>query len=184
MDRPPFDPRRVCNLVLDEAARFDLRLGNLALQKLLYFAHGRHLVMTGERLVSGYFEAWRHGPVHPVAYEAFKQAGALPIDFSGQRRDPLTGAPARLPAIEEPDTRRLVCGIVLSLADLPPGRLVEIAHARGAPWDLVVRQAQSRVTFGLRIPDRLILDHFQRHMIGLDAEHEAGEPRDDGPLVA
>jgi uncharacterized phage-associated protein len=34
----PFDPRSICNLILDEADKAGRAITNLALQKLLYFA--------------------------------------------------------------------------------------------------------------------------------------------------
>ncbi|URK89026.1 hypothetical protein LP421_15955 [Rhizobium sp. RCAM05350] len=34
-----YDPRAVANLLLDEADRLGIKITNLALQKLLYFAH-------------------------------------------------------------------------------------------------------------------------------------------------
>jgi len=56
---------RLANLMLHEAARIDITITHLTLQKLLYFAHGLSLVRYGQPLVLGYFEAWRLGPVHP-----------------------------------------------------------------------------------------------------------------------
>jgi uncharacterized phage-associated protein len=35
----PYDPRAVANLMLDEADSSGIKVTNLALQKLLYFAH-------------------------------------------------------------------------------------------------------------------------------------------------
>lgn len=80
----PFDPRSICNLMLDEAN--DVPITNLALQKLLYFVHGLHLIERKSPLVMGYFEAWQHGPVHPAAYSAFKAAGKSPIGFRATRQ--------------------------------------------------------------------------------------------------
>ena len=64
----PYDPRSIANLLLDEADRLAINITNLSLQKLLYFAHGLSLIEDGKPLVSGYFEAWQHGPVHPLVY--------------------------------------------------------------------------------------------------------------------
>ncbi len=71
-----YDPRAVANLMLDEAKRCGINISNLALQKLLYFAHGIYLTKTKRPLVSGYFEAWQYGPVHPAVYRAFKGSGS------------------------------------------------------------------------------------------------------------
>ncbi len=95
------DPRSICNLMLNEADRDGTRVTNLALQKLLYFAHARYLIEATTPLVSGYFEAWQYGPVHPAAYRAFKSAGDRPIDFRAERQDPLTGQRQQLPPPED-----------------------------------------------------------------------------------
>ena len=75
---PPYDPRAVANLLLDTADEFGVDVTNLALQKLLYFAHGHFLKQIGQPLVQGAFEAWNNGPVHPAIYHAFKGAGREP----------------------------------------------------------------------------------------------------------
>jgi uncharacterized phage-associated protein len=54
-----YDPRSICNLILDEAGSAARPITNLALQKLLYFTHALHLVETKSPLVTGFFEAWQ-----------------------------------------------------------------------------------------------------------------------------
>ncbi|MFK4532089.1 putative phage-associated protein [Bradyrhizobium ottawaense] len=51
-----YDPRCIANLMLDESERIGQPLTNLALQKLLYFAHAIYLIEHRRPLVSGYFE--------------------------------------------------------------------------------------------------------------------------------
>ena len=102
----PYDPRSVCNLMLDEAG--DTPVSNLALQKLLYFVHGLHLMETQAPLVSGYYEAWQYGPVHPAAFTAFKAAGDKPISFRATRQNPLTGEVMPVPVVADQDVRRRV----------------------------------------------------------------------------
>ena len=43
------------------------RTVTLELQKLMYFARAIFLIETDDPLVSGWFEAWQYGPVHPAA---------------------------------------------------------------------------------------------------------------------
>lgn len=125
------DPRSVCNLMLDEADRDGTRVTNLALQKLLYFAHARYLIEVRTPLVSGYFEAWQYGPVHPTAYRAFKAAGDRPIDFRAHGQDPLTGQRQQLALPDDTSVYRLIRAVMVSYGRLTPGRLVEISHAKG-----------------------------------------------------
>ena len=178
-----FDPRSICNLMLDEADRDGTPISNLSLQKLLYFAHARHLVETKQPLVSGYFEAWQYVPVHPAAYKAFKAAGDRPITFRAERQDPLTGHRERLSPPDNPSVVRLVRWVISSFGKLTPGRLVEISHAKGAPWDFVVDQARVEMAFGLRIGDNIILDRFKFHKVSVGTVPMAGEPIEDTPFT-
>ncbi|MER8753833.1 DUF4065 domain-containing protein [Mesorhizobium sp. M1050] len=183
MSDQPIDPRAIGNLMLDEAARADIAISNLALQKLLYFAHARHLIETRSPLVSGYFEAWQFGPVHPSAYKAFKAAGDQHISFRAVRQNPLTGKSDPLPTPTNTSTIRLVKWVISSYGKLTPGRLVEISHAKGAPWEYVVDQARSKMAFGLRIPDSVILERFKFHKVSVGAVPMSGEPGEDTPFA-
>lgn len=179
----PYDVRAVCNLMLDMAAADGIAVSNLALQKLLYFAHARHLIETKQPLVTGYFEAWQYGPVHPAAYQAFKAAGDAPILFRAARRDPLTGQETMLPSPQSGAVSQLIKSVMLSYGQLTPGRLVEISHAKGAPWEFVVNQARTHMALGLRIGDNVIKERFKFHKISVGAEPVAGEPVEDTPFT-
>ncbi len=178
-----FDARAICNLLLDVAESDGIAVSNLALQKLLYFAHARHLVETKQPLVTGYFEAWQFGPVHPAAYQAFKAAGESPISFRATRRAPLTGKEVTLDKPQSTSVSRLIRWVMLSYGKLTPGRLVEISHAKGAPWDFVVNQARTRMALGLRISDNVIAERFKFHKISVGAEPVTGEPGEDTPFA-
>jgi len=110
----PYDPRAIANLMLDEADRSGINVTNLALQKLLYFAHSIFLIESKHPLVSGYFEAWQYGPVHPTVYSAFKTAGSSPIDFRADRQDVLTGERTPLPLPDNHTIRRHIARIMTS----------------------------------------------------------------------
>lgn len=74
-------------LALQDDESGDL-ISNLKLQKLLYFAQGLYLASTGPPLFEEKIFAWKHGPVVPDIYHAFKdyKAGSIPrpidLDFS------------------------------------------------------------------------------------------------------
>ncbi|MGB3300173.1 MAG: type II toxin-antitoxin system antitoxin SocA domain-containing protein [Phormidesmis sp.] len=60
-------------------------ISNLKLQKLLYYAQGFHLALSGSPLFPEPIEAWKHGPVVPEVYQTFKSYGSnsipTPDDF-------------------------------------------------------------------------------------------------------
>ncbi|MGJ5815799.1 Panacea domain-containing protein [Paludibaculum fermentans] len=57
-------------------------MSNLKLQKLVYYAQGLHLAITGIPLFNEPIEAWAHGPVVPELYRRFKSYGAGAITES------------------------------------------------------------------------------------------------------
>jgi uncharacterized phage-associated protein len=177
-----YDPRTICNLILDEAGRAERPITNLALQKLLYFAHGLHLIETKNPLVTGFFEAWQFGPVHPIAYRAFKSVGANPIHFRASIQDPFTRTVRPLPECADCDIKARVGRIVATYAGMTAGRLVEISHANGAPWRFIVDKAQTETILGLRITNDVILARFKYHKVSIGSEPRHGEPREEVPF--
>lgn len=183
METGPYDPRSIANLMLEEGHRRDTAITNLALQKLLYFAHALFLVERKCRLVSGNFEAWQYGPVHPTVYEAFKSAGDKPITIRAAGINVITGQRLELPLPDHPEVRRHIERVMLSYGSLTPGRLVDISHAKGAPWHFVVNKGRTSIAFGLRISDDVILERFKFHKVSVADEPTAGEPGEDAPLA-
>jgi uncharacterized phage-associated protein len=176
----PVDPRAVCNLMLDEAGG---PITNLALQKLLYFAHGLYRIETGSPLITGYFEAWQFGPVHPTAYNAFKRAGNKPISFRAERQNPLTGETLPIPEPTDPTIKERIRRVMALYAGMTPGQLVEISHAVGAPWQFIVAKARSGMAFGMRIPDDVIVARFRYHKVSIGSPTLNGEPIEDAPFA-
>lgn len=137
--------------VLSAAKRLGKKSGwdltNLEMQKMCYLAHMYYMgTHDGDPLVSGYFEAWALGPVHPELYHIAKRFGAdvverrvfspyptLPDDFDGSR------------------------WLDTAVEQLPRTRLVAITHRRGGAWD---RNYLPR-TRGIRIPNEHILEEYQ-----------------------
>lgn len=177
-----YDPRSICNLILDEADKAERPITNLALQKLLYFAHGLHLVETKSPLVMGFFEAWQFGPVHPVAYRAFKSARANPIQFRASLQDPFTRIAIPLPDVTDCDVKARAGRIVAMYAGMTPGRLVEISHAKAAPWQFIVDKSQNETIVGLRIANDIILARFKYHKVSIGSEPRHGEPKEEAPF--
>ena len=156
----------------------------MALQKLLYFAHGTYLLRTKAPLVTGYFEAWVHGPVHPGAYQAFRVAGDKPISFRAARENILTGEKIPLPRPDDVTVIALVRNLIHTYGDLSAARLRQLSHAPGGPWDIVVKQGRASASFGLRISDEVILRAFQKHKIAVEAlTFIEDDPGDDAPFT-
>jgi uncharacterized phage-associated protein len=178
-----YDPRVVANAIVRRAMNEGLEVTHIALQKLLYFAHGMFLLRHRRPLVSGYFEAWTYGPVHPAVYAAFKGSGSGPIRTFALRKDLRTGELLELPELNDAAARRVINQTLNAYGDLTAGQLVRLSHARDGPWHVISKTAQSQSTIGLRISNDLIADRFQFHKLSTCSLIDAGEPSEDTPLT-
>ncbi len=178
-----YDVRQVANLLLDVCDHNEIQITNLALQKLIYFAHAKSLIQLKRPLVLGYFEAWKYGPVHPTAYKAFQEAKEKPITFRATATNHLTGKKKCLPCITDRETRQLITDIGIQFGKLTPGRLVDISHAKNGPWDYVVNKARTSIALGLRIPDNVTVERFALLKVSVTESARSGEPNEDSPLT-
>jgi uncharacterized phage-associated protein len=178
-----YDPRVVANAIIDRAEREGQPVTHIALQKLLYFAHGLFLLRHRKPLISGYFEAWTYGPVHPAVYGAFKVCGSEPIKVRAKRKDLRTGELLDLPELNDPAARKVISQTLNSYGELTAGQLVRLSHARDGPWDVVSKTAELQATIGLRISNALIAERFQFHKLSTCNLIDAGEPSEDTPIA-
>lgn len=183
MKNPPYDARAIANLLLDVADASGVAISNLALQKLMYFAHGLYLNERGKPLVTGYFEAWQYGPVHPVAYKAFKEAGATPIKFRAKGRNIVTGDETLISVPSDPAINQHIERVINSFGRMSAGRLVDLSHAPRSPWHFIVEKGKASVAFGLRISDDVIRERFKFHKVAVGEQPLSGEPCEDTPFA-
>ena len=182
-DAPPYDPRAAANWLLDLADEEGLTIQPLALQKLLYFAHGFCLIRLGHPLMKGHFEAWQYGPVHPAVYQAFKHEGDRPITSRAEARDVMSGVTKPLLKPQNRAVGGELREVVRTLGRRSPGQLVDLTHAPGGPWAFVVNKAKTSVALGLRIPDNVTVERFRFQKVAVQASARVGEPNEDSPLV-
>lgn len=107
------------------AKRSGWTLTNLEIQKILYLAHMFYLGRTkGQPLISGEFEAWDFGPVHPSLYHRIKIYGSKPVgNVFYNTPDIPVGAEADI--IDEAYD---------SLGKVGASRLVRATHRPGGAW--------------------------------------------------
>jgi uncharacterized phage-associated protein len=159
-------------------------LRHIALQKLLYFAHGQHLVAVGRPLVAGEFEAWKFGPVHPVVYQSFKAAGEEPIASRAKIWNHRTRAHEIAGSPDDPLAEQIVRQVLEVLGGLPVSRLVELSHAPRGPWKFTVDKARTEGVLGLRIENTVIVERFRQLVPIRGHERWHGEPIEDTPLAS
>lgn len=182
-----YDPRAIANTLLDIANEdFEVGFTNLKLQKVLYFAHCKHLIEHSSPLISGHFEAWKYGPVNVPTYEAFKAAGASDITFRAQKYDIIADQYISIEKIADRKVIATLISIVSWAKNLSAGQLVDLSHAKGGPWDFIVNKARDSVTLGLRITDEVIKQRYKNQIIvmgGLNQHYAFGELVEETPIA-
>lgn len=158
-----YDVRDVANFTLDFADERGIEITNLALQKLLYFAHGWFFSIFDEPLIKNKFEAWQYGPVQRVIYDQFKSFKDRPLrSVRATFIDPTNGEPVYREPNISPEHAEIIQAVLRKYEKFTAGQLVSISHAEDSPWEFVWQQAEEAIYPGMRIPDALILDHFKR----------------------
>lgn len=156
MTQAPYDPRAVANKLLDWAQEMmegKATITPLALQKLLYFVHARYLEATGKPAVKGAFEAWPYGPVHPVIYKSFCEFKANPITSRAKGKNLIDGQEYNLAPPEDVELNRAIMTVLVNLAHLPAGKLVDLSHTPNGPWHFIWNQIQKGTVVTRQIPD-------------------------------
>ena len=129
----------------------DWKLSNLELQKMIYICHMFYFGQQNEPLVSGDFEAWDYGPVHPSLYHHLKRYGAKPIDKSA------------FEAVEdlcESNHKGQIEILNYLLKSFPPGsgpKLVAITHWDNGAWAKHYRPREKNIV----LPIADILEEYK-----------------------
>jgi len=165
----PYDAKAIANYLLDMAEAAGQALTPMKLQKLVYFAHGWHLGLTGEPLLDEQVQAWSFGPVVRSLYDAFREFGADPIPRKALIFEPLGGLKVRVKA---PSLAESV-SVDKDLAELFLTRIWEVyggysasqlsnmTHAPGTPWDRVSKHYGGNIPKHTTIPQEWIREYFQ-----------------------
>lgn len=99
----------------------------LALQKILYYIQGMHMVQFGAELFEEDCEAWAHGPVYRRVYEAFRSFKYNPIDDT-------RFAVVQNRFSELPDHEKRVIDLVVSTFGMYSGKTLERITHKETPW--------------------------------------------------
>jgi uncharacterized phage-associated protein len=143
------------NYFLSKAAEEGVPIDPLKLQKLVYFAHGWHLAVTGEPLIDEHVEAWPYGPVIPSLYHRFKSYGADPITDLVYVRGPTGELYPPLPT--DTDTLNVLNKVWQQYGRYSAVQLSNLSHATGSPWEQTWNQREQN---GTRIDNGKIHRHF------------------------
>lgn len=153
----PYSPLAIANTFLAEHGG-EGGISHMKLQKLVFYAYGWWLAYHDQPLTNEAPEVWRYGPVFSSLYSALAQNGMEPISRP-QRAVPIGTAPI-VPDDDE-ETRSMLEWIWDHYGKFSAGRLSDMTHADGTPWQQEAAAHNYRVPKHHPIPDARIKAHFQ-----------------------
>jgi uncharacterized phage-associated protein len=158
----PFSSAAVANEFLRLSFRDHIPITPLKMQKLVYFAHGWHLAITGKPLLREKIQAWQWGPVIPSLYQQFKECGADSIKFPASIE--IMGGD-HFPANINRESRsgeeieratKIIERVWEQYGKFSASDLSTLTHDEGSPWALV----PDKEDYGAEIPNDTIKDYF------------------------
>jgi uncharacterized phage-associated protein len=160
-----YSAKQVANEFLELARRDGVQLTPMQVQKLVYFAYGWYLAITGERLLNERVQAWQWGPVIPSLYGEFKPYGSGPITMpsgevfteDGKVKIRQYRLNSSNPAQDE-FARQLIARVWNIYGKYSAVQLSSMTHAANSPWSKIYDENVR----GTDIPDELIKEYFQR----------------------
>jgi uncharacterized phage-associated protein len=164
----PYPAATIANEFIRLAVKSNRPLSPMKVQKLVYFAHGWYLALTGNPLINEPVEAWKFGPVIPSLYHALKNYG------SNQVTDSLTDGPWEsflgqaghdVHSIDDgpnPQENELAKQVVKRIWDVYGGftaiQLSNLTHNEDAPWMQTPNKDKKHTV----IDQEKIRDYFSR----------------------
>lgn len=164
------DALAVANEFIDLAAKRGDELTPMKLQKLVYFAHGWWLGLTGRPLLGEAIQAWSYGPVVFSVYKAFADYGSNPIGDKATETVVVkpdwsvftTTTPSldSLPPDQAERYHEFLDRIYDIYGEYTPIQLTNMTHEPNTPWDKVQKMHEGRIPKYETIPDESIKAYF------------------------
>lgn len=156
--------RAIANSFYEIAEKEGKQLTNLQLQKLVYFAHGWHLALTGQPLLTDAVKAWDFGPVIPPLYNSLKMYGNDVVTEPIKRKNPETGEIKPVKEEESEFVKKLLLRVWQVYGGMHGSQMSYLTHQPGTPWETTWNKQKYSV-----IQNELIQEHF----LSLKAQRDA-----------
>jgi len=162
----PYDVRDVANRLLDMAEAHNINLTVTSLLKLVYFAHGWQLALNQGPLIGQKFEAWQHGPVVRVLYDAFKSSSGSIISTRAQKFSAEQSAYILANSEFSTTVEELLESVLLAYGRYHPFKLSDMTHVPDSPWTSVWEAGERGEAPGMKISNEKIKAYFLKKNIG------------------
>ena len=148
------DSRAVANRFVELAQGAGEPVTIMQLVKWVYLAHGWHLGFNdGKPLICHDVEAWRHGPVVPEVYNAFRPQG-IAVYHPALREEPPHNPYA---SDFSPEEDKLIGDVFRAYSKISAFALSALTHEPGTPW----HQVRGRGYY-VPIPDEIIAEYYKK----------------------
>ena len=129
-------------------------ISDLKLQKLLYYAQGICLSMTGNKLFPNKIYAWEHGPVVKEVYDTYKKYGSSYIpSVSNEHNDKI------VTSIENNTQVSKILNIVYdNFAIYTAWQLRNMTHKVGSPWYNTPKNKEISVNLIKKYFDEVVME--------------------------
>jgi uncharacterized phage-associated protein len=154
----PYDARQIANWFITRAKQDGRTLSIMSLLKLTYIAHGWHLEIKGEPLITDKIEAWQYGPVIPTVYNEFRRQGVTVTQVSNDAGSNVLNS----------NYAEHLEQIWQIYGGLSPFKLSEITHVKAGPWDIATQTGGNYAI----IPNDLILQHYKELRLERSKSHD------------
>lgn len=148
------DSRAVANEILLIGQEKGIPMSMMKLIKLVYFAHGATLAITGNPLSSEQAEAWKYGPVFRDLYASLPKNGAAPVAYPV--KTPF-GAVTRDKSFSDTEIR-IMTHIVDQFGSMGAFELSDITHSEDSPWTEIYKK---NGPFSI-IPNEMLKNYFEK----------------------
>lgn len=159
-----YDARQIANCILDIADRRSVPITHLALQKIVYFAHGLSYSRFEKPLLLNKVEAWKNGPVVRELYFAFNSCGELPITERATLMNFESRAEETIKYTFSKEIESHLEEVFSVYGPLPAWRLVAMTHEKGTPWERTISASANRANVGMHIDEGLIREFFVKSL--------------------
>lgn len=119
----------IADYFIKKCLESNIQVTNMAILKMIYFAHGLAYAKINRKLIKDPFYAWEWGPVERKTYDTFKKYG------SGNITSPSGNTREEVHEIEKDTDVKALLDALVPLASVNPFVLSEKSHEPGGPWD-------------------------------------------------
>jgi uncharacterized phage-associated protein len=157
-----YSAKSIANEFLNLAQEKGEGLSPMKLQKLVYYAHGWYVGMTGKRLINEEIEAWKFGPVIPSLYQEFRKYGSSPIQEQATEIVGLETTGFKIRDVSTPESdeiKKFIKNVWNAYGKFTAIALSDMTHAVDSPWDKTFKDSE---TINRDIPFELIKSHFEQ----------------------